>query len=90
MNLDIRSPIGLMFTIFGVLLVIYGVTTSGSPMYDQQSRGINVNLWWGIVVLLFGVISLLLARRGASSPPAAGSSEGQAMEEAERRRGLEH
>ncbi|HKX27640.1 MAG TPA: hypothetical protein VJ302_08105 [Blastocatellia bacterium] len=76
MNLDIRSPIGLMFTIFGVLLVIYGLTTSGDSMYTQQSLGINVNLWWGAAVLLFGIVTLFLAWRKSAVRPAGSSSEG--------------
>lgn len=65
MNLDLRLPIGLMFTIFGVLLTAFGLV-SDSAIY-ARSLGINVNLWWGIVLLAFGLIMLLLARGGRSS-----------------------
>ena len=60
--MDIRLPIGLMFALFGLLLVAYGVATGGSEMY-AASLGINVNLWWGLVLLLFGCAMLALARR---------------------------
>jgi hypothetical protein len=61
MNLDLRLPIGLMFTTFGVLLTIFGLV-SGRAIYDR-SLGINVNLWWGLVQLGFGLLMLWLARR---------------------------
>jgi hypothetical protein len=61
-GLDIRTPIGLMFGIFGLLLVGYGLLTNGSAIY-QRSLGINVNLWWGLVLLLFGGIMLFLSSR---------------------------
>lgn len=61
MNLDLRLPIGLMFTAIGALLVVYGLI-SDTAIY-AKSLGINVNLWWGVVLLLFGGIMLWLARR---------------------------
>ena len=64
MGLDIRLPIGLMFSAFGVLLTAYGLWTRGSAIYIQHSIGINVNLWWGCVLIVFGAVMLLLARRG--------------------------
>jgi hypothetical protein len=65
MGLDIRTPIGLMFATFGVLLAGYGLMTGGSDLY-QRSLGHNVNLYWGVVLLVFGLVMLWLARRGAS------------------------
>lgn len=58
MGLDIRLPIGLMFSILGLLLVIYGLITD-KAVY-QQSLNINVNLWWGLITLIFGIFMLLL------------------------------
>lgn len=60
-RLDVRIPIGGMFTIFGVVLMVYGLV-SDKAMY-QRSLGINVNLWWGLVLLVFGLAMLLLAYR---------------------------
>ena len=65
MGLDIRIPIGLMFSILGGLLTIYGLV-SDKTIY-QRSLGINVNLGWGLVMLAFGVIMLILGRRGIRS-----------------------
>lgn len=61
MKLDLRLPIGLMFSIIGVLLVLYGLASD--PAIYQRSLGINVNLWWGIVLLAFGLAMLWLVRR---------------------------
>jgi hypothetical protein len=66
MGLDIRWPIGLMFTLIGALLIIMGVATGA----DARSLNININLWWGLVLLVFGVLMLLGAVRGKKTPPA--------------------
>jgi hypothetical protein len=62
MGLDIRLPIGVLFSIFGVLLIAYGAL--GDKAIYQRSLGININLEWGIVMLLFGALMLFLGRRG--------------------------
>lgn len=61
MQLDIRFPIGLLFTILGVILTGYGLL-SPAEIY-QRSLGININLIWGIVLTVFGVSFLLMAAR---------------------------
>jgi hypothetical protein len=65
MKLDLRLPIGLMFSIIGVLLAVYGATSD--PAIYQRSLGINVNLWWGLVLVVFGLVMLWLVRRGTVS-----------------------
>jgi hypothetical protein len=67
MGLDIRWPIGLMFTLIGALLVVFGLAKG-----DQSvSLGININLIWGVVLLVFGVLMLAGAMRGGKNPPSA-------------------
>ncbi|HEY8259401.1 MAG TPA: hypothetical protein VIG08_17210 [Gemmatimonadales bacterium] len=66
MNLDLRYPIGLMFTIDGVLLTGFGLI-SDRAIYDR-SLGINVNLLWGLVLLVFGVVMLAFAMRRSRRP----------------------
>ena len=61
MGLDIRLPIGLMFTILGLLLAGYGLF--GDKAVYQRSLGININLWWGLVMLIFGIVMLLFGKR---------------------------
>jgi hypothetical protein len=60
-GMDIRVPMGLMFGIIGAIIAIYGAATGGDAMYDTHSLGININLWWGIVMAAFGAAMLLLA-----------------------------
>ena len=60
MQLDVRLPIGLMFTIIGVAVAGYGLI-SDRAIYDR-SLGINVNLWWGLVLLAFGLAMLAATR----------------------------
>ena len=66
MGLDIRWPIGLMFTLIGVLLAIDGAVVKSS---HAISLGININLIWGVVLLVFGVAMLLGAIRGSKKNP---------------------
>jgi hypothetical protein len=88
MNLDIRLPIGGLFTLLGVLLTGYGLLAD-KQIYER-SLGHNVNLGWGVVVLLFGVLFLYLGRRGTSSvEPAAATPAGGATEAREHALGLE-
>jgi hypothetical protein len=61
MKLDLRLPMGLMFTIFGLLLAGFGLT-SDHAIYER-SLGINVNWWWGLVLLAFGLTMLGYAIR---------------------------
>jgi len=60
MILDIRIPIGLLFLTIGMLLAGYGLFSD--PAIYERSLGINVNFWWGGVLLAFGLVMLLLAR----------------------------
>jgi len=70
MGLDIRWPIGIMFSLVGLLLVVYGAATnSDTAMYSQTSLGININLIWGFVLLVFGVLMLVGAAMGRKKPP---------------------
>jgi hypothetical protein len=70
MKLDLRLPIGLMFTIVGILLIVFGLM-SDEAIY-ARSLGINVNLWWGLVLLAFGVVMLAFAIRASRWLPPPG------------------
>jgi len=70
MGLDIRLPIGLMFSFIGALLTFYGVY-SKSNVSHAGGTDININLIWGIVLLIFGVLMLLGALGGRKNPPSA-------------------
>jgi hypothetical protein len=64
MGLDIRIPLGMMFTILGLLLAGLGLF-SDAAIY-QRSLGIDVNLWWGLVLLVFGTLMLWLGWRASA------------------------
>ena len=88
MGLDIRLPIGLLFVIIGALLT--GLGLFGDRAIYARSLDINVNLWWGLVMLLAGAVFLWLSRRHTSAMhPSEESVEGRAMEVREHATGLE-
>lgn len=62
--LDIKIPIGLMFSIFGVIILIYGLATNGDVELYQKSLSHNINIWMGSLMLVFGVVMLLLSKKG--------------------------
>jgi hypothetical protein len=95
MGLDVRLPIGAMFAVIGALLAVYGVVTSGDEQVYLRSLSVNINLWWGVAMLIFGLVMLMLGWRGATEGdeqgvhPAEQSPEGRATEAREHRLGLE-
>lgn len=88
MGLDIRLPIGLLFTSIGAVLTLFGFL-SDEAIY-ARSLNLNINLWWGLVLLAFGGTCLWLSRRHTSAMrPASESEEGRAIEAREHATGLE-
>ncbi len=73
MNLDLRIPMGLMFTLVGIILTVFGVATRGDMELYARSLGINANFWWGLVLLAFGLTMFIMGRRSekrlAANPP---------------------
>ncbi len=67
MGIDIKIPIGLMFSILGILLTIYGFTTMSDNTMYVKSLGININLWSGVAMMAFGAGMLLWARFSSRS-----------------------
>ncbi len=63
MGIDIKFPIGLMFSLLGLLLSLYGLFTNGNVELYRRSLGVNVNLWSGCGMLVFGLIMLFFAWR---------------------------
>jgi hypothetical protein len=92
MGLDIRLPIGGMFAIVGLLLAVYGLLTAGDAQMYTRSLFVNINLWWGIAMLVFGLFMLYFGRRSAVAQgvhPAKESPEGLETEKREHRLKLE-
>jgi multisubunit Na+/H+ antiporter MnhG subunit len=62
MGLDIRIPLGLIFLITGAILSIFGFVTRHSAIYER-SLGINLNLTWGLIMFVFGLVMYIIGRR---------------------------
>jgi hypothetical protein len=69
MGIDIRLPIGAMFAIIGVMLVIFGAATAGNENLYRVSREIyvNSNFWWGLALCLVGALMLYFGWRKESA-----------------------
>lgn len=67
MGLDIRLPIGMMFSLLGALLAIYGLATGSDAGMYKSSLDTNINLWWGLVLFAFGAVMLAFALRSRYS-----------------------
>ena len=64
MQVDARIPMGMFFTLTGTILMAFGLSTRDNAAVYVKSLGIDVNLWWGLALLVFGVVLLALGRRG--------------------------
>ena len=69
MGLDIRWPIGGLFSLIGLMMVIDGFVTSTNTEMYKRSLGMNVNLGWGAVLVVFGLWMLIMAWRASKQPP---------------------
>lgn len=59
---DLRTPSGWFFLLVGAILCGWGLF---SPQSRAALTDVNVNLYSGASMLIFGAILLFLARRGA-------------------------
>jgi len=66
MGLDIRWPIGLMFTLIGAILTVQGFLIRSDAEMLKRSLGMNINLGWGLVLLAFGVFMVVSAKIAGS------------------------
>ncbi len=57
---DLRNVIGALFTLYGVVLTIYGIFDSAADI--QKAAGIRINLWTGLGMLVTGLVFLAWAR----------------------------
>jgi hypothetical protein len=64
---DLRYLIGGLFTVYGIMLTIYGFFTSAEE--KAKAADININLWLGIFMLLVGIFFLVWARLSPQKPP---------------------
>ena len=63
-QLDIRTPMAFMFGILGAILTVYGLVKMGDAEFHRRALGVNINLWWGTVMLVFALAMFLWSRSG--------------------------
>ena len=84
---DIRLPIGGLFLLLGAMLTVYGIVTKSDAQLYARSENIAINLWWGLVMLVFGGLMLYFGKRAKERP--LHSAAGEETEIREHRTGLE-
>jgi len=60
---DIRLPIGGLFLALGGILTVYGIVTRADTQLYARSENIVINLWWGLVMVVFGALMFFFGRR---------------------------
>jgi hypothetical protein len=75
MSLDLRIPMGLLFSFIGVILTAFGLATRDNGELYARSLGFDMNLWWGVVLLVFGQFMFHLGRRRQNRDRMAGQTE---------------
>jgi len=72
---DIRTFIGLLIGIYGVVLVITGIVGTDDSQIEKAD-GLNINLWAGIGMVVAAAVFLVWARlRPVVVPPHAESAD---------------
>jgi hypothetical protein len=84
---DIRIPIGVLFSLLGTVLTLYGIVTRSDTQLYVRSENIAINLWWGLVMLVFGALMLFLGKTAKERP--LHSAAGEETEVREHVTGLE-
>jgi hypothetical protein len=69
--LDVRLPLGAMFSIFGATIGAYGAFVGGD---GRRLFGADVDVAWGGALLAFGLTMLGLAARSRSARQRAASA----------------
>ena len=64
MFFDARIPMGMLFAMMGTILSAFGLATRATADVYEKSLGVDVNLWWGLVLMVFGIGLIIFGRRG--------------------------
>ena len=64
MKVDVRIPMGMMFTLMGAVLMAFGISTASNHEIYARSLDVNMNLWCGAALLVFGLAMVIFGRRG--------------------------
>jgi protein-S-isoprenylcysteine O-methyltransferase Ste14 len=80
---DLRTLIGALFVLYGLILFIAGLFDSDAEI--ARSNGIRINIWLGLAMFVLGALFLLWVRlrplrisTGPSAAEQAGIAEGPA------------
>lgn len=57
--IDLRLPLGILFSTLGVVLMVVGILTPAAQY--ERSLGIDINLWWGAALFVFGIVMLAVS-----------------------------
>jgi hypothetical protein len=71
-HVDARIAVGMFFTLAGTILSAFGLSTRDRMDVYTKSLGIDANLWWGLALLVFGIVMLAFGRRGQMKMDKAG------------------
>ncbi|HJP84906.1 MAG TPA: hypothetical protein VJ852_02900 [Gemmatimonadaceae bacterium] len=85
---DIRLPIGVLFLLLGGVLTIFGIVTKSDTQLYARSENLSINLWWGLVMLIFGALMFYFGKKAKERP--LHSAAGDETERREHVTGLEH
>ena len=61
---DLRRPTGFLFSLLGLILLVYGLFNPAARA--PLDADVNVNLWTGLTMLIFGGCLLWLSFRKKS------------------------
>ncbi|MFF5639321.1 hypothetical protein [Streptomyces sp. NPDC012825] len=64
---DIRRIIGGLFTLYGVMVTLAGVTADDADL--RKAVGVNINLWTGLGMLALGLFFLVWLKLRPAAPP---------------------
>jgi TRAP-type C4-dicarboxylate transport system permease small subunit len=60
-------PLGILFLIIGALLAVYGASCNPLTHHGQRPA-LNIDLWWGLTMVAFGLVNVVIALVARRSP----------------------
>lgn len=66
---DIRTIIGGLFVVYGVIVTIAGINPSDADL--KKAEGVHINLWTGLAMLVLGLFFLVWLKLRPAQPPTA-------------------
>jgi hypothetical protein len=72
---DLRMIIGVLFSVYGVILTITGALDGSAEI--AKGQGVRINLWTGLAMLVIGAIFIVWDVTRPEVPDAAATSDGE-------------